>query len=153
MNDINELKSRVNSKTLHVWMLTLATAGIYIIMWLQKNNAIIKDVTKKNVISDSFIIWYAALLGYGMVLTGYKDTVAIALLATTSTLGASVLLIIWAFKARSALQQYALENFKLDLKMNAFYTFLFNILYVNYCINALEEDKKKQDILFSRIQP
>lgn len=35
--------------------------------------------------------------------------------------------IVWAFKAKTALQVYSLNEYKFELKMNPFYTFIFSI--------------------------
>jgi len=64
-------------------------------------------------------------------------------------IGSSVLYLVLAFKAKSAIQEYALNIHKIDLRMNRFYTFIFTIYYINYCINDLPEVKRKQDILNS----
>jgi len=50
-----------------------------------------------------------------------------------------VLYIVWVFKARTALQHYALMQFQLEIKMNVFWTLLFGVYYVSYCINALPD--------------
>ena len=63
------------------------------------------------------------------------------------TIASWVLYIVWSFKAKAALQEYALNEHKIDLRMNAFYTFIFTIYYINYCVNDLPEAKRKQEIL------
>ena len=63
------------------------------------------------------------------------------------TLASWVLYIVWAFKAKSALQEYALTEHRLDLRLNWFYTLLFTVYYINYCANDLPEDKRRQDIV------
>ena len=63
------------------------------------------------------------------------------------TVGIFVLYEIWAFKTREALQKYALNEHKIDLRMNAFYTFFMTVYYINYCINDLPEEQRKQQIL------
>lgn len=60
---------------------------------------------------------------------------------------ANALYIVWAFKAKNALSEYALSEHKIDLRMNAFYTFFLNVFYINYCINDLPEEQRKQQIL------
>jgi multisubunit Na+/H+ antiporter MnhB subunit len=63
------------------------------------------------------------------------------------SLASSILFIVWAFKAKSALQEYALNTHKIDFRMKVFYTLIFNVYYINYCFNDLPESKRKQDIL------
>lgn len=50
---------------------------------------------------------------------------------------ASTVIIIRAFKSKSVLQAYALNEFKFELKMNPFYKFIFSIYYIVCCINDM----------------
>jgi hypothetical protein len=68
------------------------------------------------------------------------------LLSVTS----AVMLIVWAFKAKSALQAYALNEFKFELKMNPFYTFIFSIYYIVYCINDMESELQKHNVIYRK---
>jgi len=65
-------------------------------------------------------------------------------------LAARILFIVWAFRARLALQAYALTEFKIDLRIDIFYTFLFDVFYIAYCINDLPEVYRKQLIVSGR---
>ncbi len=69
------------------------------------------------------------------------------------TIALMVLYIVWAFKARAALQHYALTQFHFELKMNVFYTLAFSVYYINYCINALPEALAKHQLLRGQSQP
>lgn len=69
-------------------------------------------------------------------------------IATLVSLVWIILTIIWAFRARAALQQYALTQFRFELKMNPVWTFLFHIFYINYCINAMPESLAKHRIIY-----
>ncbi|MED9339576.1 hypothetical protein RCN03_11630, partial [Escherichia marmotae] len=69
-------------------------------------------------------------------------------IATLVSLIWIILTIIWAFRARAALQQYALTQFRFELKMNPVWTFLFHIFYINYCINAMPESLAKHRIIY-----
>nr|RAZ61589.1 hypothetical protein DP202_26270 [Enterobacter cloacae] len=60
------------------------------------------------------------------------------------------MVIVWAFKAKTALQAYALNEFKFELKMNPFYTFIFSIYYIVYCINDMESELQKHNIIYSK---
>jgi len=143
MSSITELKDALNTKTLNLYLLAIATGGIYPIIWISNNIKSIESTTKKKIIDDNFIIWIAVCVGLGMSL-------AAAGIGLVFSLASIVLYAVWAFRVKSALQEYALNEHKVDLKMNAFYTFLFNVYYINYCINDLPEVKRKQDILSDR---
>ena len=142
MSDINELKDQINTKTLNLFLLTLVTAGIYPCMWLFRNHKIIDKVTSVQTASDNFVIWIAVSAGLGVYLSGIDDP-GILLLSSILSLTTSILYLVWAFKARSALQEYAQNVHQINLKMNGFYTFLFGLYYINYCINDLPEVQNK----------
>ena len=146
MAKITDLKEKVNTKTLNLVLLTFATAGIYPILWLYRNHSVIDSFTSKKTADDVYIIWIAVCAGLGGAIAGTGEEV-MDVISLILTIASSVLYIVWGFRAKSALQEYALVEHKVDLRMNAFYTFLFNIYYINYCINDLPEAQRKQQIL------
>lgn len=146
MSSISELKERVDTKTLNLVLLSIATVGLYPILWLWRNGEKISEVTKQRVGSDLFIIWIAVCAGWSGALAGSGE-VLFDVLSLGFSIALAVLYIVWAFQARTALQKYALTEHGVDLRMNGFYTFIFTLYYINYCINDLPEAKKKQDIL------
>jgi hypothetical protein len=149
MSSVSELKDRINNKTLNLVLLTIATAGLYPILWLWRNVSVINQVTKGNAGSDLFIIWIAVCAGMSGALAGSGED-ALDIISGLFSIALAVLYIVWAFKARTALQQYALNELGTDLRMNGFYTFIFTLYYINYCINDLPEAKRKQDLLAGR---
>lgn len=146
MSTINELKDKINTKTWNLVLLSFATAGIYLILWLYKNNKIISDTTKARLVDDVYIIWIAVCAGLSGALANLGN-VALDFTSIVLSLAGGVLYIVWAFKAKKALTEYALNEHKIDLRMNAFYTFVFSLYYINYCINDLPEEQRKQQIL------
>ncbi|ABN60159.1 conserved hypothetical protein [Shewanella baltica OS155] len=146
MSAITELKDKTNTKTLNLVLLTIATAGIYPILWLYSNYSVIDSITKKKTADNTFVIWIAVCAGLGGALAGNGESL-LDIISLILTLASSVLYIVWAFKAKSALQEYALTEHKIDLRMNGFYTFFFTVYYINYCINDLPEAQRKQRIL------
>lgn len=150
MSTINELKDKVDTKTLIMFLLSLATAGIYLILWLYKNNKTISETTKVRLVDDNYIIWIAVCVGLGGAFANLGD-VLFDSLSGICTIASAVLYIVWGFKAKLALSEYALSEHKVDLRMNAFYTFLFNVYYINYCINDLPEEQRKQQILRGQV--
>lgn len=146
MNNINDLPSAVSSKTLTLVLLTFATLGIYPIIWMYLNTPKIEKITGKVIASGTFLIWLAVCAGWSGLLSTFGEEWA-DILSGLLSIASAVLYIVWAFKARAALQDYALNEHKVDLKMNAFYTFVLTIYYVNYCVNAMPEAQRKQQIL------
>ena len=141
-----ELKNKIDTKTINLVLLVIATAGIYLILWLNDNYKIIDKITKTKTADDVYIIWIAVTLGLsGMFnVPGDQELLLISFMLTIAYL---TLCVIWAFRAKKAFENYLLIKYKIDLKMNAFYTVIFNIYYINYCINDLPEIQKKQQIL------
>ena len=148
MSTINELKDKIDTKTINLVLLTLATGGIYPILWLYENYKIIDTTTKIRTANNSYIIWIAVCAGLSSAFAGTGEEV-MDMIAGGLSVALWVLYIVWAFRARKSLQEYALNEHKIDLKMNRFYTFLFTLYYINYCINDLPEDQRKQQILNS----
>lgn len=147
MPDINELKDQINTKTTNLVLLTIATAGIYPIIWLFNNYKVIDKVTTATATAtDTYIIWIAVCIGLGGAFAGTGEEI-MDVLSLILTIASSVLYIVWAFRAKKSLQEYALNTHKIDLKMNGFYTLFFNIYYINYCVNDLPEDQRKYNIL------
>ena len=146
MTDINELKDKINTKTLNMVLLSIATLGLYLLLWLVRVNQKITETTKIKLVDNSYIIWLAVCLGWSGSLSNVDDAL-FDVLSGILIIAANALYIVWAFKAKNAISEYALSEHKIDLRMNAFYTFFLNVFYINYCINDLPEEQRKQQIL------
>ncbi len=146
MLDINDLKNQINTKTMNLVLLTIATAGIYSIIWLLINYKVIDKITATTTATDTYIICIAVCVGLG---GAFADTgvVVMDVLSAILIIASSVLYIVWAFRVRKSLQKYALNTHKIDLRMSGFYTFLFNVYYINYCINDLPEEQRKYSVI------
>lgn len=156
MKDINTLKNMLNTKTLNFVLLTIATGGIYPMMWLYLNQRKMTEELKNDFIAKDYPLWLAVVTGLGWLLSDVgiainsHDVTIFDLMARLLSLASGIMLIVWAFKAKTALQTYALNEFKFELKMNPFYTFIFNVYYVVYCINDMESELQKHKIIFSQ---
>lgn len=157
---ITSLKNRLNTSTWHLVLLSLVTNGIYSLMWLYKHQDTIMQETGQRFSSRTLIIWMAVCAGVSVLLRltfpvqtdgyGYDNSAADVMqgVAMLISLAWCVLTIVWAFKARAALRQYALTTFRFDLRMNAFYTVIFNVFYIMYCINDLPQALAKHQIIY-----
>ena len=152
MSAINELKDKLNTKTLNFVLLGLVTGSIYNILWMNKATQIIAESTKTKLVDNTYIIWVSVCLGMSYLLSGTGDEI-VSILSGILTIASMVLHVVWAFKARAALTSYALNEHRIDLKMNAFYTIIFHVFYINYCINDLPEAERKQRILSGQTSP
>ncbi|MEZ0123548.1 MAG: DUF4234 domain-containing protein [Candidatus Reddybacter sp.] len=146
MPTITDLKDQIDTKTVNFVLLSIATVGIYPILWLYNNYQVIDKITKTRTADNTFVIWLAVCVGLGGAFTGTGEEV-LDIIAGILSIAGGVLYIVWAFRAKRVLQEYALNEHKTDLRMNGFYTFLFNVYYINYCINELPEAQRKQQIL------
>ncbi|KPV93066.1 hypothetical protein AN395_00192 [Pseudoalteromonas sp. P1-30] len=146
MSSITELKDSINTKTLNLVLLTFVTAGIYAIVWMFINTPKLEKLTSKKIADNTFLIWLAVCVGLGGAFAGSGEE-SLDIIAGLLTIASWVLYIIWSFRAKSALQEYALTEHKVDLRMNGIYTFFLTIYYINYCINDLPEAQRKQQIL------
>ncbi|HCT39763.1 MAG TPA: hypothetical protein DF427_01005 [Moraxellaceae bacterium] len=146
MPAIHDLKDQVNTKTINFVLLTLATIGIYPLLWVWQNSRVIGQVTRQTVVGQAYILWMAALIGWAAALASAPDDDVNAF-GGLLNIALAVLYIVWAFKAKKCVEEYALREFRVDPRMNSFYTFVFNIYYINYCINDLPEAERKQRLL------
>ncbi len=161
MNDISLLSQRLATPTLHFVLLSIVTFGVWPLLWLYKKQEIISETTGYPLYGNLFIIWLAVCFGVGRQmaamaspdLAGYDPTSdALLGLSAVLSLACAVMYVVWAFKARTALRHYALTTFRFDLKMNAFYTVLFNVFYITWCINDMPQALAKHRIIHQQIQ-
>lgn len=151
MSTITDLKDQIDTKTVNLVLLTIATAGIYPILWLYENFKVIDKKTKVRTADNTYIIWIAVCAGLSGAFMDTGEEV-LDVLCVILSIASWVLYIVWAFRAKKALQEYALYEHKTDLRMNGFYTFLFTVYYINYCINDLPEAQRKQQILTGKTE-
>lgn len=153
--NVNTLKDSINTKVLNFFLLSIATGGIYPMMWLYLNQKKLTEEMKSNFVANDYPLWLAVVTGFSWLLVdisyAISDTETVLdHIATLLSVASAVMLIVWSFKAKTALQDYALNEFKFELKMNPFYTFFFNIYYIVYCINDMESELKKHSIIFNQ---
>jgi len=132
MVNIKEFQENINIKTSKLVLLSIVTGGIYPILWLFKNYRYFDEVTEVKTANSDYIIWLAVCTGL----------VHVSYIGVLFSLASGILYLVWAYRAKSALENYAAKC-RVDLKMNGIYVFLFNIFYINYCINKLPELEKK----------
>ena len=134
-----KIKNELNLKTFHFILLNIATFGIYTFIWLNDIDKVFKKIS--NISFRKMFIWLAVLFGVASVLD--NSHVSIYFIFDIVAIISFILLIVWAFKAKKLLIDYALDRYNIDLKMNIFYTIIFHIYYINYCINSLSEEIDK----------
>ena len=155
MEDINTLKVKIDTKVIKFVLLSVVTGGIYLMMWLYLNQPKLTECMKNEFVAKDYPLWLAIVTGFGWLLTDISYSVSesetvLDHIATLLSVASTVMIIVWAFKAKTVLQAYALNEFNFELKMNPFYTFIFNICYIVYCINDMESELQKHNIIHSK---
>ena len=155
MNDINSLKNSLDTKVLNFVLLTAVTGGIYPLMWLFLYQRKLTEAMKDNFVDSNYPLWIAIATGLGWFLSdiSYEISNEETILdhnATLLSFASVVMYIVWGFKAKASLQDFVLKEFKFELEMNVFYTFLFNVYYIVYCVNSMESEYQKHRIIFSQ---
>lgn len=155
MENINKLKNKIDTKVMNFVLLSVVTGGIYPMMWLFLNQSKLTEEMKSEFGAKDYPLWLAIVTGFGWLLIDVSYAVSdtetvLEHIATLLSVTSAVMLIVWAFKAKSALQAYALNEFKFELKMNPFYTFIFSIYYIVYCINDMESELQKHNIIYRK---
>ncbi|CAM3604535.1 hypothetical protein CCOS865_00433 [Pseudomonas reidholzensis] len=152
MTSPSELMNKVDRKTLHLVLLCAVTGGLYLLIWLYKTNQHLLEATGQRLCSETYIIWICVCAGLGGALVSDED-VYVAGLGGLLSIASWVLYIIWSFNARTLLVSYAHSKGQTHFSMNAFYTFLFNLYYINYCINELGETDRRQQPVYGQVSP
>jgi hypothetical protein len=153
MKNIENLRNSLNIGTGKFLLLTVATAGLYPIIWVLNAQKIIEDEAEQKIADKNYIIFLIGALGWSAYLGQFNDSTPVEFLVIIADLIYLGLYVYWSFQARTVIKRYALNNFNLDLKMNAFYTFIFSYFYINYCINDLPDSLKKQTVLMKNYVP
>ncbi|AOV98212.1 hypothetical protein A9798_15480 [Edwardsiella hoshinae] len=158
MNDISLLSQRLNTPTLNFVLLSIVTCGIWPLLWIYKKQDSISSTTGMPLYGHGFVIGLAICIGVSHQLaalapTEMYDTDAngdfLSILCFLFSVAGGAMYVIWAFKAREVLRSYALHHFHFDLKMNAFYTVIFNVFYINYCINDMQNALRKHEVIYN----
>ncbi len=130
------LKNTVNTSTGFLAIATLLTGGICIPMWQYKNTPVFEQIQGSRLFHPFYLIILAMFLSFYLIsiTSENEDTVVIAIFSLLAYTGMQIF---WAFKIRSVLETYALQQLRVQLPMNSFYTFIFHVFYINYCLNDL----------------
>ena len=142
--NIADLAQAVNTTTLRLVLLTIATGGIWAFLYMREKHAQIQEITgftDPNPKMNNKAQWDAVPI-IGMVVLAWSPLLIPLFPAMAAFWPATPYLIAfcWSdFFARKAIQQYAMKEFMFDYKMNSILAFFFHVFYVNYKINCLAE--------------
>ncbi|MFL0798739.1 MAG: DUF4234 domain-containing protein [Cellvibrionaceae bacterium] len=138
MENLIQLRERINTPTLTLVLLTIFSWGIYPMLWLFRYNPMINQALNRSIVKDGYILAIAICSGISGVLLGATEEALIGL-GTLLALAIQVLYIVWGFQAKTALEEYLRDEGVTEVKLNPFYTFAFSYFYINYQINKLSE--------------
>ena len=123
--------------------LSIITLGVYTLYSLIRhqdkfNSAVGKDAISQNLMLSLVLAWggcdlIISLAQVAEIMSSTRAGLSMAesLYSISAILGwtVSIILIVMAFNAKAALED------KFNVKLNAFWTFLFNFLYINHFLN------------------
>jgi hypothetical protein len=134
-----DLKIHFNMSTGFLVFLQFITIGIFPLVWLYRNAKKANEIVGAELVNETFLIAQiiVTILSLLLIWTDYSGFFSFA---------TGVLWIVWAFKARRVLMAYA-ATLGIDLRMNRFYTIIFTLFYVLYCINDLPVLAERQSNL------
>lgn len=150
---ISNLKEEFGEKTIYFLLLNLVTGGSYSYIWLIERYKIFNELFGKNVVSRKKILYLASLWGmYGLLHT--FSLISKGGFSYMFSLVGLLICICWivemmmlGLKLGKELDIYYVKTFKVDLRINKFYLITFNLFYINYCINELDEIERKHNYL------
>ena len=147
-SELVRLVSDNNLTTTKLIILTIATAGIYSYIYNWHLQKVINDKFYPDKNLNKILLIYTCMfswMSYVQILFGDD----IRVLAGILTLFAIGFWVYWNFRVKKVLEDIALYKFNINLRLNNFYTLIFGIYYFCYCINDLENIKKRDNYLKS----
>lgn len=139
----NKLIIDNNITTGQLFVKTLLSAGLYYWINIWQLEKVIDKNCNSKLSQSKLLLITICIYGWGSYLLQFG--IKTATLAGILIIIASGILIYWNFKVKKVLEDYALYALKTNLRMNGFYTFILGQFYFCYCINDLEELKKRND--------
>jgi hypothetical protein len=132
-----------NIKTSELVIKTILSAGIYYWLYIWHLQKIIDNNCNSKLEQSKLLLIGICINGWASYFMQFgSKTAAFAGFLFLIGLG---LIIYWNFKAKKIIEDYALYVVKTNLRLNAFYLFFLGEFYICYCINDLEDLKKRND--------
>ena len=147
-------------KTLYFVLLSIATFGIYPIIYMWRISPLLENHLKKKMPDTGLL--YAATVSYGLM-------ILITILAFASLLSmigeisfydleffmtlnnltdflwliSIIIFITWSIKVQNLIREYVVEQ-KLNININQIYTIIFTTFYINYLVNQMIEEQSNK---------
>jgi hypothetical protein len=143
-----KLVSDNNLTTAKLIILTIATGGVYSYIYIWHLQKIIVDKFHPDKNLNKIVLIYICMLSWSTYVQFlFGDDIRV--LAGILTSFAYGFWVYWSIQVRKILEDNALYKFNINLRLNIVYTVIFGIYYFCYCINDLENIKKREDYLKS----
>lgn len=142
-SEVFQISRDNNIKTPRLAALVIATAGLYFIIYLSHLERIFDKHCGSNLGKKKIVLSYMISWGWFAYFGQFGS--AASAISFVLWLVSMSLLIYWSFTVKKLLEDYALFKVKTVLKLNAFYVVFLNVFYICYCLNDLEEVKKRND--------
>ncbi|MCX8727067.1 DUF4234 domain-containing protein [Gilliamella sp. B2838] len=142
MRDIDLLKQENNLKTFTFILLSIVTLGVYDLLWIYNTNKSINRFTGMKVVSNFFVVVLLSFTAWSWLFACYTDIPYFPFLNTIFSLISFIMTIVWSNAAKNALIYHCMGKYNLKLKTNNFYIVIFNVLYINYIINSLDNSNR-----------
>ncbi len=141
-----EISQKNGLSTWKLLGLAIITNQAFLYYWMKKMTELVEVFSGKRVWKDSaFIILLSLLLWVPFIcldgaLSDLGSSASFGIMGWFCLAGA-IMILQWSFSMRREITLYAITKLGMsEYKMNAFYTFIFNVYYINYCLNDLGDE-------------
>lgn len=131
-----------------VFGLTILTLGIYYLYWLYTRSVKMNDLHENKIPTALMYVAFVTYLiysGLSLVDEAAFQNLTFALGSLAAVLVYLVTYLTWVFMFRSRLQDLARSNGGEDFKVNPILTFLLQVIYFQYKINAYIDAKNNSE--------
>lgn len=141
------ITDEVGMKTFNFVLLSIFTNGIYDFIWLTERLNLFNSLGQSETITKHMIIVTALTYGLSISLNTLGEVPWLDIVSYLLLFGYFGMLIFMTFRIIKTIDLYYAEHYKLNLQFNKAWMVLFNIFYVNYCINELKDIELKNQKL------
>lgn len=145
---IRDLKSEIGESTWKMLGLGIVTFGIYYFIWLIERYKIFNRLSARTIIDRNFILITAGIMGIGHIFALISTRVAdngIGGIGSLFSIGGTILFIVMAFRMAHVLEEHIRNELQVVKHFNAFYLVIFNIFYINYIIQDLDQIEQESN--------
>ena len=141
-----EISQKNGLSTSKLFWLAIITNQAFLYYWMKKMTELVEVFSGKRVWKDStfiillsFLLWVPFICLHG-ALSGLGSSASFGIMGWFYLAGA-IMIFQWSFSMRREITLYAITKLGMsEYKMNAFYTLIFNVYYINYCLNDLGDE-------------